>query len=73
MRFTVPLLVLSALLAAIPARATPTSTALATTPRTWRTRIASDAIATRIVVSTTRSTTTVPRVVVRLTPSRSPR
>ena len=53
--------------------ASPSRTALDITPRALRTRTASAAIATTITVSTTRSTTTVPRTVVRLTPSPSPR
>ena len=53
--------------------ARPTMTALATRPRTPRMTIANAAMATTTTVSMTRSTTIVPRVVVRLTPSRSPR
>ena len=53
--------------------ATPTRIALTTTPRTLRTRIATAPMATRTTVSTTRSTTTVPSVALRLMPSRSPR
>ena len=42
------------------------------TPRMLRTRTDTAAIATTMTVSTTRSTTTVPRTVVRATPSFSP-
>ena len=45
---------------------------MATMPRTDRTRMATEAIAPGPSVSTTRSTTIVPRVVERLIPSRSP-
>ena len=54
-------------------KASPSRTALLIAPRTLRTRTATAAIATTMTVSTTRSTTTVPRTVVRLTPSPSPR
>ena len=53
--------------------ASPTSTAEATIPRTESTRIAIEAIATTTTVSTTRSTTIVPRIVERDSPVLSPR
>ena len=56
-----------------PVRASPSRTALATIPRTERITIAAEAMVTRTPVSTTRSTTTVPRTLARETPVRSPR
>ena len=52
--------------------ASPSRTALVITPRALRTNTDSEAMATTITVSTTRSTTTVPSTVVRLIPSPSP-
>ena len=52
--------------------ASPSRTALLMAPRTLRTSTATEAMATTMTVSTTRSTTTVPRTVVRLMPSPSP-
>ncbi len=53
--------------------ANPTRTADATIPRTDSTRIATAAMDTTTMVSTTRSITMVPRIVVRLIPVRSPK
>ena len=53
--------------------AKPSRTALDSTPRTLRTTTDRAASPTTMTVSTIRSTTTVPRTVVRLTPSPSPR